>query len=75
MTEKVWYTIAEVAAILHVQKITAWRIVRPYRARCHLGRDQGHPRRRLYVPATVVSEIAAARSIPVMTDGLVDQWS
>lgn len=63
MTEKVWFTVEELAARLHVQRITAWRLLRPYRARCHLGRNGSHPRLVLWVPSAVVNEISAERGL------------
>jgi hypothetical protein len=61
MNEK-WFTVGEVAAMLHVQRMTAWRLLRPYRDRCHLGRAGSHPRRVLWVPVAVVEELRASRS-------------
>jgi len=62
VTEKVWYTVRELAELLHVRPLTAWRLVRPYRSRCHLARDGRHPRRSLFVPVEVVGEIIAERT-------------
>lgn len=62
MTEKVWFTVAEVAEVLHLQPTTAWRLVRPYRARCHLARNGRHPRLHLWVPLSVVEALKADRA-------------
>lgn len=59
--ERQWYTTEDVAAELHVKRITAWRLLRPYRSRCHTGRKGRHPRRVLWVPAAVVRELLASR--------------
>ncbi len=61
MTEKVWYTIRELAELLHLQPRTARRLVRSYRSRCHLARNGSHPRLMLWVPVDVVGEIIAER--------------
>lgn len=61
--KKLWYTIHEVAAVLHVQRMTAWRLLRPHRARCHLARAGSHPRLVLWVPAQVVRQLEADREM------------
>jgi hypothetical protein len=61
MTEKAWFTLGEVAAALHVARLTAWRQLRPFRARCHLARQGSHPRLCLWVPAEVVRELEGGR--------------
>lgn len=62
MSGKPWYTVGEVAVVLHVQRMTAWRLLRPYRERCHLARAGRHPRLYLWVPVDVVEELRASRS-------------
>lgn len=62
MTGQAWFTVGEVAGVLHVQRMTAWRLLRPYRERCHLGRAGSHPRRVLWVPLAVVEELRASRT-------------
>lgn len=54
---KAWYTLGEVAAVLHVARMTAWRQLRPFRAQCHLARAGTHPRLVLWVPADVVRQL------------------
>jgi hypothetical protein len=56
-----WYTVPDLAEQLHVRPRTAWGLVRPYRHRCHLGRDGSHPRKVLWIPADVVRSIQKAR--------------
>ena len=63
MSGKVWYTVQELAELLHVGLLTARRLVRPYRSRCHLARSGSHPRRVLWVPVDVVGEIIAERTV------------
>jgi hypothetical protein len=58
---RAWFTVAELAERFHVEPITAWRLVRPYRARCHLARNGPHPRHVLWVPASVVEELERGR--------------
>jgi hypothetical protein len=59
--EKPWYTMREVEARLHVRPRTAWRLVRPYRSRCHLARGGQHPRLLLWVPRSVLRELEEGR--------------
>lgn len=61
MSEKVWFTLGEVAATLHVSRLAAWRVLRPFRGRCHLARAGPHPRLVLWVPVAVVRQIEGAR--------------
>lgn len=56
-----WYTVADLAARLHVKPRTAWLAVRPFRRQCHLGRDGPHPRKVLWIPADVVRTIERRR--------------
>lgn len=60
--EQQWFTVRDVAALLHVQRLTAWRLLRAHRSACHLARDGQHPRLVLWVPATVVDALRADRS-------------
>ena len=60
-SEREWFTVAEVAERLHVEHITAWRLVRPHRARCHLARNGPHPRLLLWVPASVLESLEESR--------------
>lgn len=66
---KAWYTVGEVAVMLHVQRITAWRLLRPHRDRCHLARHGTHPRLCLWVPVAVVEQLQASRSVWWKTRG------
>jgi hypothetical protein len=61
MSEKPWLTLGEVAARLHVARMTAWRLLRPFRGRCHLARAGSHPRLVLWVPAEVLRELESER--------------
>ncbi len=56
-----WYTLAEIAALLHVGERTTRRLLRPHRSRCHLARKGTHPRLVLWVPVAVVTELREAR--------------
>lgn len=56
-----WYTVLDLADQLHVKPRTAWGLVKPYRHRCHLGRDGSHPRKVLWIPADVVRSIEKGR--------------
>lgn len=56
-----WFTLHAVADRLHVGWLTAWRLVRPHRDKCHLARKGSHPRLVLWVPAEVVAEIERAQ--------------
>lgn len=61
MSAKLWYTVREIALLLHVTRLTAWRLLEPYRARCHLAREGSHPRLVLWVPSAVVSDLRRDR--------------
>ena len=58
---KAWFTIPEIAALLHVGGRTTLRLLTPYRAKCHLARRGKNPRLVLWVPAAVVTELCNAR--------------
>lgn len=58
---KPWYTLAEVAALLHVGIRTTRRLLAPYREQCHLARKGRHPRLVLWVPVEVFAEIRKKR--------------
>lgn len=62
---KQWYTLAEIATLLHVSVRTAVRLVDPYRDRgyCHLARNGKHPRLVLWVPVAIVRQICEARQV------------
>ncbi len=61
MTEQRWYTVRQIALELHVRPLTAWRLVRPYRSRCHTARAGRHPRRVLWVPEAVLRLLRESR--------------
>lgn len=56
-----WLTVRELADRLRLRPRTAWLLVRPYRARCRLGRNGSHPRKVLWIPADVVRTIEKQR--------------
>ena len=58
---KEWYTISELADLLHVGGRTTLRLLEPHRGRCHLARRGKNPRLVLWVPAAVVAELCEAR--------------
>lgn len=58
---KEWYTIPELAELLHVGGRTTLRLLEPHRAQCHLARRGKNPRLVLWIPASVVSEICDER--------------
>lgn len=58
---KPWYTLAEVADMLHVGTRTTRRLLAPYRGQCHLARKGRHPRLVLWIPGSVVSVLVEAR--------------
>lgn len=58
---KEWYTLAELAELLHVGGRTTLRLLEPHRGRCHLARKGQNPRLVLWIPAAVVGEISEAR--------------
>jgi len=60
---KLWYTLREIAAVLHLRPRTARRLLAPYRMRCHLAREGSHPRLVLWVPGAVVVELERARGL------------
>ena len=61
MSARAWFTVREVALLLHVGRLTAWRLLRPYRERCHLAREGSHPRLVLWIPGAVVTELRRER--------------
>lgn len=69
MSGQRWYTVEEVAEELHVRPLTAWRLVRPYRDRCHLARKGRHPRRVLWIPEAVLRQLREARDWPAAREG------
>ncbi|HVO13304.1 MAG TPA: hypothetical protein VMX54_21365 [Vicinamibacteria bacterium] len=56
-----WYTVAEVAQLLHCSRLAAWRALQPHRAQCHLARRGQHPRLHLWAPASVVQLVVQRR--------------
>lgn len=56
-----WVTVHELADRLRLRPHTAWLLVRPYRARCRLGRKGSHPRKVLWIPADVIHAIEKQR--------------
>lgn len=56
-----WFTVGDVALLLHVGRLTAWRILKPYRDRCHLAREGSHPRLVLWIPSAVVQALRQER--------------
>lgn len=58
---KPWYTLAEVAAMLHVGTRTTRRLLAPYRDKCHLARKGQHPRLLLWIPGSVVTALCEGR--------------
>lgn len=60
--EQRWYTVRQIASLLHLRPLTAWRLVRPHRSKCHLARNGPHPRLVLWVPATVVRALSRERA-------------
>ena len=61
MSARAWFTVREVALLLHVGRLTAWRLLRPYRERCHLAREGSHPRLVLWIPSAVVASLRQER--------------
>lgn len=57
-----WVTLQQLAERCHVRPRTAWRLVRPYREACHLGRNGPHPRLVLWIPFEVVLLIEEERA-------------
>lgn len=55
---KAWYTVRELANLLHRTPKTIRRLVRPHRSECHLDRNGPHPRRLLWIPASVAQKVA-----------------
>ena len=53
-----WYTIRQLADLLHRRPRTIRHLVRPYRPECHLDRDGRHPRKVLWIPGDVAQKIA-----------------
>lgn len=60
---KEWFTLEEIAALLHIGTRHARRLLAPYRAACHLARKRGHPRLILWVPSKVVADLSMARKV------------
>lgn len=58
-----WYTLREVAAVLHLRPRTTRRLLAPYRQRCHLAREGSHPRLVLWIPGAIVLELERARGL------------
>ena len=59
---KEWFTLEEIAALLHIGTRHARRLLAPYRADCHLARKGGHPRLILWVPSNVAAKIRNERA-------------
>ena len=58
-----WFTVEDLASRLHLAVETARKLVRPFRARCHLARKGSHPRLVLWIPRDVVLKIERQRLI------------
>lgn len=56
---KPWYTVKELASLLHRSPRTIGRLIRPYRDQCHLARQGSHPRKVLWIPLPVAYELAS----------------
>ena len=52
-----WYRVRDLAGCFHRSPRTIRRLVRPYRAHCHLDRDGRHPRKVLWIPRIVAKQI------------------
>lgn len=59
---KEWFTLEEIAALLHIGTRHARRLIGPHRSDCHLARKRGHPRLILWVPAKVVTKMRGERA-------------
>jgi len=67
---KEWFTVEDVATLLNVKPIVAWRKLRPFRSRCRLARRGQHPRKLLWVPDDVVMELSQQHQIAL--NGWID---
>lgn len=52
-----WYTVKDLASLLHRTPKTVRSLIHPYRDQCHLGRAGSHPRKVLWIPQQVVREL------------------
>lgn len=59
---KAWYTVDDIASLLHVSRRQVQRLVRPHDARCHLARAGRAPRLLKWVPREVVMELVEQRA-------------
>lgn len=55
---KPWYTLKQLAGLLHRRPKTIRRLIRPYRDRCHLDRAGSHPRKVLWIPGDIAQKVA-----------------
>ncbi len=55
-----WYTVREIALLLHRAPKTIRSLLKPYRTRCRLAREGRNPRRVLYIPESVARQVEAA---------------
>ena len=61
---KPWYTVKELAGLLHRSPKTIHSLLQPYRSECHLGRQGSHPRKVLWVPQPIAQELALSIGDP-----------
>lgn len=60
---KMWYTVRDLSCLFHRSPKTIRHLIRPYRERCHRDRCGSHPRKVLWIPVSVVREIAEKMQI------------